>query len=109
MADRKPAPPTEVTVRNAGQFGPAPRPAPSVPLWRRLAQFTGLDDEIDALSAAGRVASDWIDAQLPAQSPEGRARWNAIDQQLREGEAARTQRQHDLLQAITDPLKRAWQ
>jgi hypothetical protein len=83
---------------------PPPPPAPpEVPWWRRVAQFAGVDDEIDAVTGAAQTASDWFQSKV---SPEFRAKMAAFEQEAQQREAARQAQNEATWNRIADPVKR---
>src|SRR6188508_1755158 len=79
---------------------------PSPPLWRRVAEVVGVDDDIDALSGAARSAGDWIQSKLPQPSPEAEARWAQIERERSLGDAEMARRSQANWESISGPVKR---
>ena len=111
MADpQNPAPPTD--PRPGSSVGPRRRPMkatpppPEVPLWRRIAEFAGVDDEIDAVSSAAQTAGDWINSKLPQPSPESKARYDQFAREWKAREAEMERRRQANWETISGPVKR---
>jgi len=79
----------------------APPPPAGASFWRRVAQLAGVDDEIDAVSAAVIAAQNWAQSKLP---PPAALPTIAADLQARQ--AALDQRKQQQWDAISAPVSR---
>ena len=62
-------------------------PAPDLdaddrPLWRRVADYAGVGDEIDAAGDAWRSSSDWLRSKVGLDTPEAQAASAALNRRL---------------------------
>jgi len=75
--------------------------------WRRLMELVGVDDEVDAVTDKITRARDWVNAKLPAATPEQQARAKTFDAGMEAWRAKRGQQTQAFINSsVIDPVKR---